>query len=60
MKFVLEFDCENAAFEADSNAESARILRQVATALENGRVDGPIFDGNGNRVGTFALNVDTE
>ena len=45
----------NAAFDDDSNGrdEVARILRSIATSLEDGTEGGAIFDINGNRVGAW-------
>lgn len=58
MKFTVEIECDNAAFEDDSGAEVARILRNLAAELENnpgvlGRF--PLRDTNGNRVGEAVL-----
>jgi len=33
----------------------AKILREVAEKIENGRTEGKIIDGNGNCVGSFVL-----
>ena len=51
MTFTLTIDTDNAAF-TDSD-ELIRLLRKVATAVENGDGEGPIIDANGNRVGYF-------
>lgn len=54
--FKLAIETSNAAFEGDPAEECARILRALADALEFGhRTGGPLFDVNGNRVGTFTL-----
>lgn len=60
MKFTLEVDCDNAAFDdGNHGAEVARILRQVAEHVEHTasgvRFDVPLFDINGNQVGSAAL-----
>lgn len=59
MKFKLEIECNNAAFEDAPDDEIARILRSCARRLEIGfeGVSGrnALFDANGNRVGTFQL-----
>ena len=58
MKFIVEIDCDNAAFMNDDSApvngqELARILRDIADKAENGQnVDGiTLRDINGNSVG---------
>lgn len=38
----------------------ADTLRNVALALENGELDGPIADGNGNTVGHYSTHDDDE
>lgn len=58
MKFTLEIECDNAAFEDDATVEIARILRQLAESVPNlagtyGFI--PLRDINGNRVGRAAL-----
>lgn len=35
MKFLLEIDCDNAAFEHGGQGEVARILKETALALKN-------------------------
>jgi hypothetical protein len=55
MKFVLTFDCDNAAFEPDPADEILDILERVRRDIANGRTAGAIADTNGNRVGEFAL-----
>lgn len=62
MKLTVEINALNAAFFSagrDSalddalarNAEVVRILRNLATALEDGRGSGELRDINGNKVG---------
>lgn len=54
MKFTLEIECDNAAFEGDPNEEIARILRDLVDDLEArpaARGTFPLRDSNGNRVG---------
>jgi len=60
VKFKIEIDCSNAAFDEDAAAECASILEDVARrlreALDDLRIigtDNPVFDTNGNRVGTY-------
>ena len=56
MKMVIEFDCDNAAFE--SNTEIGWILRKLANKMEdyddNQEVSGAIIDSNGNSVGYYS------
>jgi hypothetical protein len=60
MNFTLTIDCNNAAFEEDAAAEVARILRTLASKLENGQTYFPnVFDINGNTVGLAQLNDHT-
>lgn len=57
MKFTLSIDVDGAAFDYSAGSEIARILRELAAKTER---DGenctansyPLFDVNGNRVGT--------
>lgn len=52
----LHIRTDNAAFDdLNRNIECARILRQVAEALECGSVGAPLHDINGNQVGRFDL-----
>lgn len=61
----LKIRTDNAAFEDDSedialgtstrNAEVARILREVAEAIESGDNVGGCRDVNGNSVGSWSL-----
>ena len=53
--FTIDSSTGNAAFDDDAGAEVARILRDVATALERGTRSAPLHDINGNRVGRFEL-----
>lgn len=55
MKFNLEIQCDNASFGEDAEErgiEVASILRDAADHLEGGAQELPLFDINGNRVGT--------
>jgi hypothetical protein len=52
-QFVMQFDTDNAAFE-DEGAEIARILRAVASMVEDGYFTGKISDVNGNTVGGYS------
>lgn len=55
MKFKLNIDCDNAAFQDDASHEVARILRELADRVEisGGQPlsDFNLYDTNGNRVG---------
>lgn len=52
--FKLSFSTDNAAFSGDDRAlETARILREIADKLEDGRENGVAMDYNGNRVGEW-------
>ena len=59
--FSMEFDCDNAAFDSDSEfdrGEVARILRQAAAEVRHGSTYSKIYDYNGNRVGSWELEID--
>lgn len=65
MKFKLEINSSNAAFEDDPYAEVALILRNVAGCLDGTKVGAPIpagnvHDSNGNAVGEFELIEDED
>lgn len=54
MKFVLEIECDNAAFTGDMLAyETSRLLADASQRVTEGSFGGIIRDANGNRVGTF-------
>lgn len=58
IQFRLQITCDNAAFEDGMATELARILRDVASRLEQGEDCGSwvnVRDINGNVVGSFAL-----
>jgi len=54
---TISFECDNAAFE-DPAVEAVRILRDLATKIENGSRDGKVSDINGNIIGSYALDID--
>jgi len=70
-QLTLRIDLENSAFEEDRSAETARILRRLADRIESGsgddcprfnnreRVDGWLFDRNGNSVGDYKAAIRT-
>lgn len=57
MKFVLEINCDNAAFEGEPLREVSRILRNEAAKIAHWVGDGSrqwdstLMDENGNKVG---------
>jgi hypothetical protein len=55
-EFTMTFDTGNAAFD-DGNgpAEAARALRIIAGKVESGQDEGMIWDSNGNRIGSWAV-----
>lgn len=54
MRFVVEINCDNAAFEDDPACEVANMLRKVARAVEkDGSQGGKLADSNGNTCGHF-------
>lgn len=55
MKFTLEINCNNAAFEDGATFEIARILRELADDLDAGHSTTVLRDANGNRVGQAEL-----
>ena len=52
--FTLKISTANSAFDHDA-VEVARILRVIASHLENGERSGACMDANGNTVGSFKL-----
>ena len=56
--FILKIDSlGNAAFSDQPNEEIARILREAAKNIESGLTNGVVRDGNGNKVGTWEINL---
>jgi hypothetical protein len=66
MKFKLEMNCGNAAFEGDATPEIGRILHNLAQRVEEGEPLDPtnkvddgrtyvLHDINGNKVGTATV-----
>lgn len=51
--FIVDIDCDNAAFEDEPGHELARILREVADKVEEGTLVGKLRDINGGTVGAF-------
>lgn len=64
MKFTLEIDCDNDAFQPSPAAELARILREVAEDLDSDAANDAdptmhtIMDANGNTCGYYELTED--
>jgi hypothetical protein len=61
MRFTINMTCENAAFEDGPAPEVARVLRKIASQLDEW--DGydkfqTILDANGNDVGRWKLGED--
>jgi len=57
MRFTLEIDCDNAAFDGQELSEEFdRIFDRVVDDLELGRTDhAHVLDSNGNTVGKWEL-----
>jgi hypothetical protein len=56
MKFTIQIDCDNAAFEDDIGTELSRILRGVAANVESSDIRPskvPVRDANGNTCGWY-------
>jgi hypothetical protein len=52
--FGLKFSTSNSAFDGQTDAEIARILRQIADTFERGGLaEGIIRDLNGNTIGRY-------
>lgn len=61
--FILRFDTGNDSFAEDMAGEVSRILRKVADDVERGvdaRKHLSVMDSNGNRVGSWILNTESE
>jgi hypothetical protein len=60
MKMTVEIEMDNAAFEDNQGGEAARILRAVASDVQDsptlsGTVGGVLRDANGNAVGKWDI-----
>lgn len=51
--FTMQIECDNSAFEESEGAEVARILHSIGEQLRDGDKIGILYDMNGNRVGRF-------
>jgi hypothetical protein len=58
MKFTVNFDCDNDAFAISPEFEVSRVLRQISKKVEDGFVNGPVMDFNGNRIGDWEFTDD--
>ena len=54
-RYLIEIDCDNAAFEDNLEYELADILRKAAKKVSNGDLDFKLRDSNGNTVGSAYL-----
>jgi hypothetical protein len=55
MKFKLEFDMDNAAFEDFKNGEVKNILESTKEKVDAGWTMGAVVDSNGNTVGQWSM-----
>ena len=54
--FKLKFRMGNSAFDdGNKEYEVARILKEIAEKVENGRTEGSIMDYNGNNIGEWII-----
>jgi hypothetical protein len=54
-RFELRFKTVNASFDNLTHYESARILREIASKLDDYDHDGIVLDSNGNTIGKWEL-----
>jgi hypothetical protein len=55
MQFTFEVTVSGAAFGDDAKWELSRLLSRAAGLVQSGVLSAPLLDGNGNRIGRFAL-----
>ena len=55
MDFKLVVNMDNAAFDRGDGRELARILREIANKVQDGKTDGRAMDVNGNKVGEWEV-----
>ena len=60
MRFILEIENANAAFDEDTPAEVARLLRHCADQVEEGVRRGLLQDLTGNHCGAWQFGEDDE
>jgi hypothetical protein len=54
MRFLVEIQCDHAAFADDPNHEVVRLLREIGKRLEkDGESCGGLVDVNGNSCGSY-------
>lgn len=54
--FQLQFETGNAAFDGKERVpEVVRCLQMVASKLTGGATEGPVYDVNGNRIGSWRM-----
>lgn len=53
--FKVHFSTDNSAFTGIEALETARILKEIAKKLEQGKLEGVVLDDNGNSIGVYAL-----
>jgi len=55
-KVKIEITCENSAFDGMPEAETARILFEIAKSIDHGNIKNrSLIDRNGNQVGTLII-----
>lgn len=57
MTLKIEFETDNAAFDTDKAAETARILHEIADQISDGWDACSIRDINGNRIGAMEVSA---
>lgn len=56
MQIVIEFSCDNAAFEDDFEGEIKLVLSRAQKAIDRGfHETAPLYDTNGNRIGSVMI-----
>ena len=58
MKFKIEFDMNNAAFDDYPESEIYSILDNVKTKVIDGFVHGRVRDANGNTIGYWTIETE--
>ena len=53
--FRVKIETGNDAFAENPSIEIARLLRKIASQVEEGRLEGRVMDINGNKVGEYGL-----
>ena len=54
MKFILQFDCDNATFDQLERAV-AYILQETMEKMEAGKTEGTVYDMNGSPIGKWGI-----